>query len=103
MTNARAAVVIVLIFVLAALSQLAIAAGYRINTTDSMPVGLWRIEPPPEVPARGMAVIFCFPPPPPHNEAATAALRQTGGMRQRPGATLEGNHRRRRRHDNRLG
>lgn len=35
-------------------------AGYRINTTASMPVGLWRMIPTPAKPARGTIVIACM-------------------------------------------
>jgi conjugative transfer signal peptidase TraF len=41
--------------------------GYRINTSSSMPVGLWRIVPAPAEPARGMIVVFCM-------ESSPAAL-----------------------------
>lgn len=35
-------------------------AGFRINTSASMPLGLWRVLPPPEPPARGVTVLFCL-------------------------------------------
>jgi conjugative transfer signal peptidase TraF len=38
----------------------AIKAGYRFNTTTSMPIGIWRITPAPAAPARGMIVAFCM-------------------------------------------
>jgi conjugative transfer signal peptidase TraF len=36
--------------------------GYRINTTPSFPLGLWRIEPLPGQAAKGDTVFICLPP-----------------------------------------
>lgn len=48
------------------------AAGLRINTTDSMPRGLWLMEPAPPHLKHGMIIIVCPPPGP----AARLALRR---------------------------
>jgi conjugative transfer signal peptidase TraF len=60
--NRRAA--IVLAIVLAASDLLLVGAGhagYRLNTTSSMPRGVWRVAPVPARLARGMIVIACLP------------------------------------------
>lgn len=35
-------------------------AGYRVNMTASMPLGLWRVIPPPPLIIRGMIVVYCL-------------------------------------------
>lgn len=40
---------------------LAQIAGFRINTSSSMPVGLWRVAPLDQAPERGDVVTFCLP------------------------------------------
>lgn len=36
--------------------------GFRINTTESMPFGIWRLAPLPAQITRGMVVVACLPP-----------------------------------------
>jgi type IV secretory pathway protease TraF len=62
--NRRAA--IVLAIGLAASGLLLVGAGhagYRLNTTSSMPRGVWRVASAPARLARGMIVIACLPQP----------------------------------------
>ncbi len=35
-------------------------AGYRVNTSASMPIGLWRVSTPPAQLLRGMIVVYCL-------------------------------------------
>jgi conjugative transfer signal peptidase TraF len=36
------------------------SAGYRVNITASMPIGIWRVTPPPPELVRGMIVVYCL-------------------------------------------
>lgn len=59
----RAAISLALVLAASGLSLVgAEHAGYRINTTSSMPRGVWRMETAPERLTRGMIVIVCLPP-----------------------------------------
>jgi conjugative transfer signal peptidase TraF len=56
----------------------ATAAGYRLNRTDSMPIGLWRVAPAPATLHRGDIVTACLPAGPVAQLALTRAYVEPG-------------------------